>query len=72
MSTIFTKIITNQIASYKIYETELSLAFLDVFPLRKGHVLIVPKSEVDNIFDLDIGYLIFDIRKNALKVRMNK
>ena len=53
MSSIFTKIINGDIPSYKVYETEKFLAFLDVRPLKRGHVLCVPKLEVDYIFDLD-------------------
>ena len=53
MSGIFTKIIKGEIPSYKVYETEKFLAFLDVRPLKRGHVLCVPKVEVDYIFDLD-------------------
>ena len=49
---IFTKIISGEIPSYKIAEDEKFFAFLDIFPLRKGHVLVVPKIEVDKIFDL--------------------
>lgn len=53
MASIFTKIINGEIPCYKIAEDEYYIAFLDVFPLRKGHTLIVPKKEVDYIFDLD-------------------
>ena len=49
---IFTKIINGEIPSYKIVEDERFFAFLDIFPLRKGHVLVVPKAEVDKLFDL--------------------
>jgi len=52
MATIFTKIINGEIPSYKIAENENYLAFLDVSPLQKGHTLIVPKQEVDYIFDV--------------------
>jgi histidine triad (HIT) family protein len=55
--TIFSKIIAGQIPSYKIAEDEKFIAFLDVFPLRKGHVLVVPKTETDNFFDLPGEYL---------------
>ncbi|MDQ6610682.1 MAG: HIT family protein [Bacteroidota bacterium] len=55
--TIFSKIIAGEIPSYKIAENEKFFAFLDVFPLRKGHTLVVPKIEVDNLFDLDDSYL---------------
>ena len=55
--TIFSKIIAGEIPSYKIKEDENFLAFLDVFPLVKGHVLVVPKIEVDKLFDLPDNYL---------------
>lgn len=51
--TIFTKIIKGEIPSYKIAENEQFYAFLDIFPLVKGHVLVVPKIETDQFFDLD-------------------
>ena len=54
---IFSKIISGEIPSYKIKEDEKFLAFLDVFPLVKGHVLVVPKMEVDKLFDLDDALL---------------
>ncbi|MBS1733727.1 MAG: HIT family protein [Bacteroidetes bacterium] len=50
--TIFSKIIKGEIPSYKIAENEHFYAFLDIFPLVEGHVLVVPKSETDKIFDL--------------------
>lgn len=53
MSTIFEKIISGEIPSYKVAETEDYLAFLDAFPLRKGHTLVIPKKPVDYLFDLD-------------------
>ena len=53
MSSIFSKIIAGEIPSYKVAEDENYLAFLDIFPLKKGHTLIIPKKEVDYIFDLD-------------------
>jgi len=52
MASIFTKIIKGEIPCYKIAENDKYLAFLDVFPLVEGHVLVVPKQEVDYIFDL--------------------
>lgn len=55
--TIFSKIIAGDIPSYKIAEDEKFFAFLDIFPLREGHVLVVPKKEVDNLFDLPAEYL---------------
>lgn len=53
MATIFSKIIAGDIPSYKVAEDERFYAFLDINPLAKGHTLVVPKREVDYIFDLD-------------------
>ena len=53
MASIFSRIISGEIPSYKILEDEDHLAFLDVSPIAKGHTLVVPKKEVDYIFDLD-------------------
>ena len=55
--TIFSKIIAGEITSYKISENEKFFAFLDIFPLREGHTLVIPKVEIDNLFDLDESYL---------------
>ena len=55
--TIFSKIIAGEIPGYKIAENEKFFAFLDVFPLREGHTLVIPKIEVDKLFDLDDDYL---------------
>jgi histidine triad (HIT) family protein len=55
--TIFSKIINGEIPSYKIAESEMFYAFLDIFPLQKGHTLIVPKVEIDKIFDVPDMYL---------------
>lgn len=55
--TLFTKIINGDIPSYTIAESEKFYAFLDIFPLQKGHTLIVPKIEVDKIFDVPDTYL---------------
>ena len=52
MPSIFSKIVRNEIPSYKVYENENFLAFLDINPLKKGHTLVIPKMEVDYIFDL--------------------
>ena len=53
MATIFSKIIQGDIPSYKIAEDEYFYAFLDINPLVKGHTLVVPKKEIDYLFDLD-------------------
>ncbi|MDP4826291.1 MAG: HIT family protein [Flavobacteriales bacterium] len=57
MASIFSKIIAGEIPCHKIDENDKFLAFLDVFPLAEGHTLIVPKIEIDYIFDLDDDYL---------------
>lgn len=53
MSTIFTKIINGEIPSIRVDENAYCYAFMDIYPLRAGHVLVVPKQEVDLLFDLD-------------------
>ena len=53
MASIFSKIVAGEIPCYKIAEDENYLAFLDAFPLKRGHTLVIPKIEVDYIFDLD-------------------
>lgn len=53
MASIFSKIVKGEIPCYKVAENEEFLAFLDIFPLKRGHVLVIPKKEVDYIFDLD-------------------
>lgn len=72
MSTIFTKIIQGDIPSHKIYEDERTYAFLDIFPVQPGHVLIVPKVEVDHLEDLsneDYAALMETTRKVMHRVR---
>jgi len=53
MASIFSKIAVGEIPSYKVAEDKDFMAFLDIFPLAKGHVLVIPKKEVDYLFDLD-------------------
>ena len=55
--TIFSRIIAGEIPSYRIAENDKFFAFLDIFPLREGHVLVVPKKETDNLFDLPEDFL---------------
>ena len=57
MATLFSKIIAGEIPSYKIAENEHFFAFLDIFPIVKGHVLVVPKTEVDKFFDVNDVFL---------------
>jgi histidine triad (HIT) family protein len=52
MSSIFSKIISGEIPCYKVAENDEFLAFLDIMPLRLGHVLVIPKRETDYIFDI--------------------
>ncbi|MDF1546387.1 MAG: HIT family protein [Bacteroidales bacterium] len=71
MASIFTKIINGEIPSYKIAEDEKFYAFLDVFPIAKGHTLVVPKKEIDYIFDLDdetIGGMHIFAKKVAIAI----
>lgn len=75
MASIFTRIISGEIPCYKVAETNSCFAFLDISPLKKGHLLVVPKIEVDQLFDLDeITYNeLFDFTHNlahALKKAM--
>ncbi len=53
MASIFTKIVNGEIPAFKVSEDENFLAFLDIFPVTKGHTLVIPKKEVDYLFDLD-------------------
>lgn len=55
--TLFSKIIAGEIPSYKIAENDQFFAFLDIFPATPGHTLVVPKTEVDRLFDLPAEYL---------------
>jgi histidine triad (HIT) family protein len=53
MASIFSKIVAGEMPCYKIAETDKFLAFLDVFPLVQGHILVIPKKEIDYIFDIN-------------------
>ena len=72
MSSVFSKIVNGAIPSYKVSEDENFLAFLDVNPLVKGHVLVIPKQEVDYIFDLEddlLSGLNLFAKKVAIKMK---
>ena len=72
MSSIFSKIVNGEIHCYKVAEDEKYLAFLDIFPLAKGHVLVIPKLETDYIFDLkedDFSGLMLFARRVALALK---
>jgi len=66
MASIFSKIVNGEISCYIVAEDENYLAFLDIFPLVKGHVLVIPKVEIDYLFDLDdqkyVGLMLFSKR----------
>jgi len=72
MASVFSRIIAGEIPSYKVAEDENYYAFLDINPLAKGHTLVVPKKEVDYIFDLDdetlAGMMLF-AKKVAAKIK---
>ncbi len=53
MASLFTRIVEGEIPAYKVAEDDNYLAFLDIFPVARGHVLVIPKKEVDYLFDLD-------------------
>lgn len=57
MASLFSKIVAGEIPCHKVAENDKFLAFLDIQPIRKGHVLVIPKVEVDYIFDLDDALL---------------
>lgn len=67
MPSIFTKIISGEIPAYKVAENDRFLAFLDIFPTAKGHTLVIPKKEVDYLFDLDDDTYL-ELHKFAKKV----
>lgn len=72
MATLFTKIINGEIPCHKIDENDKFLAFLDIFPLVEGHVLVIPKKEVDYFFDLDddlLGQINLFAREVAIKIK---
>lgn len=69
---IFTRIINGEIPAYKVYEDDRVIAFLDVHPLSEGHTLVVPKVQIDHIWDLDMetyDYLWNTAHKIALRIR---
>lgn len=70
--TIFTKIINSEIPSHKIYEDELTYAFLDIHPKTPGHTLIIPKKQVEFVWDLeetDYQALMQTVQKVGLRIR---
>lgn len=75
MATIFSRIISGEIPNYKVAEDDKFYAFLDVRPLKEGHTLVVPKQEVDYIFDLDdktLGDMMIFAKKVAAKIKKGR
>ena len=73
MPSIFTKIIQGEIPCYKIYEDDKTFAFLDIHPESKGHVLVIPKNEVDKIYNLpDEDYQALMVTVKKLSQHMEK
>lgn len=73
MATIFSRIIAGEIPCYKVAEDDQFLAFLDIQPLKPGHTLVIPKKEVDYIFDIDdalLGEMMVFAKKVAHAVRV--
>jgi histidine triad (HIT) family protein len=72
MASIFSKIVEGEIPAYKVAENDKYLAFLDIFPLQKGHTLVIPKKEIDYIFDLSdadyLGLMLF-VKEVAEKIK---
>ncbi|MEG1909924.1 MAG: HIT family protein, partial [Bacteroidales bacterium] len=72
MASIFSKIIAGEIPAYKVAEDENFFAFLDIAPLAKGHTLVVPKKEIDYIFDMDdaqLGQMMIFAKKIAKAIQ---
>jgi len=72
MASIFTKIINGEIPSHKVAENDDFYAFLDISPLRKAHTLVVPKKEVDYIFDIDdklLGDMMVFAKSVSIKIK---
>ena len=73
MASIFSKIINNEIPAYKLAENDNFIAILDVFPLAKGHTLIIPKKEIDYIFDIENNlYIEFMLFAKKVAVTIEK
>ena len=72
MATIFTRIVSGEIPCYKVAENDQFLAFLDISQLRKGHTLVIPKTEVDYIFDMEddlLAEMILFSKKVSKKIK---
>lgn len=72
MASIFSKIVKGEIPCYKVHENDQFLAFLDITPIAKGHVLVIPKNETDYIFDIDdeeLSAMILFAKEVARKIK---
>ena len=75
MASVFTRIVKGEIPCYKVAEDDRYFAFLDINPLAKGHTLVIPKEETDNIFDLDdrtLADMMVFAKRIARKIQANK
>ena len=74
MASIFTRIIRGEIPCYKVAENDRAIAFLDIRPLTVGHTLVVPKTEVDSVFDLDDQdyAALFDLVRNVAEAQKHE
>ena len=73
MATLFTRIVNGEIPCHKVAENDHFLAFLDIMPLTKGHVLVIPKTEIDYIFDLEddlLGDMMVFAKQVARKMKL--
>ena len=73
MATLFSKIVAGEIPAHKVAENDKFLAFLDIMPLKKGHVLVIPKAEVDYIFDVEdelLGEMMVFAKSVAKKIKV--
>ena len=72
MASLFTQIIKGEIPCHKVHESEDFLAFLDIMPLKEGHVLVIPKIETDYIFDIaddELGRMMIFAKEVAVKIK---
>lgn len=72
MATLFSKIVASEIPCHKVAENDRFLAFLDIMPLRKGHVLVIPKTEIDYLFDMEddlLGDMMIFAKETAIKIK---
>ena len=75
MASVFTRIVKGEIPCYKVAEDDRYFAFLDINPLAKGHTLVIPKEETDNIFDLDdrtLADMMVFAKRIARKIQANR